>query len=248
MANEFIAALVVTISSTPHTICFVWRAITLIYWLLTTIGGFWDDHNIRVKFVVLTLSLQEFVEWPIPHLPSNGSVVVAIKVMHQGLLCVLLYLVHDMPEKDMLKMTLRHRVCYSVVVENCVAFNLTWNYVQTATLVSALLVQDTDIGPDAVVSLNLVLLAICVLVTVTVELVFLGKLRWTAAGHFPIQVWVSFLYYRSFLDGRIVWVLLVVNALLVIIKFTPEKCKYHKCVVERMGEEEEDADEKLLEV
>ncbi|XP_019632924.1 PREDICTED: uncharacterized protein LOC109476433 [Branchiostoma belcheri] len=177
-------------------------------------------------------------------LPLQRPCCVAIKFVHQILLCALLFLVHNMSEKQMSRMSLRHRVCYALLVENCVAYNLTWNYAQTSTLLGALLVQDFGVGPDTVSTLLLVLLAICVLATVSVELVFLNKLRWTTAGHFPIQMWVYYLYQGSVLDGRMVWVLLVTNALLVIIKFTPEKYKYHRCVVERI--EEDDSDENLL--
>ncbi|KAI8508628.1 hypothetical protein Bbelb_137270 [Branchiostoma belcheri] len=244
MANEFIIALAGSILSTPNTIGFAWRALCLVYWLLATMRSFWDDHDTKLGFVMTAVCLRELVAWPIPYFPYNGLAVVAIKFIHQILLCVLLFLVHSMSEKQMSRMSLRHRVCYALLVENCVAYNMTWNYAQTSTLLGALLVQDFGVGPDTVSTLLLVLLAICVLATVSVELVFLNKLRWTAAGHFPIQMWVYYLYQGSVLDGRMVWVLLVTNALLVIIKFTPEKCKYHRCVAERM--EEDDSDENLL--
>ncbi|XP_066274775.1 uncharacterized protein [Branchiostoma lanceolatum] len=226
MTSEFDAALFLTMLSFPNTICITWKALSLLYWFVATQRDLWNDSGNAFGHLLTVMGLSALTEGPIACFPFDRPAIVSMKVLNQGLLCILLFLVHNMREERVGKMSASHRMCYALLVENGAAFNLSWNYVQTATLATALLAQGFGVGPDVVSSLDLVLLAIYVLFTVSVELVFLRKFRWTLAAHIPIQLWVFTFYQNSVLDGKTVCVLVVLNALLVLKKITPEKCKY----------------------
>ncbi|XP_066274776.1 uncharacterized protein [Branchiostoma lanceolatum] len=226
MTSEFDAALFLTMSSFPNVICTMWKALSLLYWYLATQRGLWNDKGNDLGHLLTVVGLSALTEGPIAYFPFNRPAVVTMKVLNQGLLCMLLFLVHNMREERVGKMSASHRMYYALLVENGAAFNLSWNYVQTATLTTALLTQGFGVGPDVLLSMDLILLAICVLFTVSLELVFVRKFRWTLAAHIPIQLWVFTFYQNSVLDGKTVCVLVVLNALLVLKKITSEKCKF----------------------
>ncbi|XP_066271188.1 uncharacterized protein [Branchiostoma lanceolatum] len=244
MTSEFVDALFVTVLSFPNTICVMWKLLSLLYWFLATQRGLWNDSGNAFGHLLTVMGLSALTEGPIAYFPFNRPAVVAMKVLNQGLLCILLFLVHNMREERTCKMSASHRMCYALLVENGAAFNLSWNYVQTATLATAS--QGFGVGPDVVSSLDLVLLAICVLFTVSVELVFLRKFRWTLAAHIPIQLWVLTFYQNSVLDGKTVCVLFVLNALLVLKKITSEKCKFLTFSLER--NQDKDVEQQPLEL
>eukprot|EP00058_Branchiostoma_floridae_P020766 XP_002606256.1 hypothetical protein BRAFLDRAFT_123704 [Branchiostoma floridae] len=167
MASEFHAALDWTILSVPNTICVYWRALSLLYCAVAALTS--GDSTSTYGVLLTGLSLMEI---PIVYFRYGHFVVVTTKILNQAMLCVMLILVHNIREKREVPMSVRHRVCYSLLVENCAAYNLTWNYIQTVVLASAMLAQDFGVGPQAVSSVNLVLFSICVLFTMSIELVF----------------------------------------------------------------------------
>ncbi|CAH1255323.1 Hypp1512 [Branchiostoma lanceolatum] len=246
MTSEFDAALFLTMLSFPNTICITWKALSLLYWFVATQRDLWNDSGNAFGHLLTVMGLSALTEGPIACFPFDRPAIVSMKVLNQGLLCILL--VHNMREERTCKMSASHRMCYALLVENGAAFNLSWNYVQTATLVSALLAQGFGVGPDVVSSLDLVLLAIYVLFTVSVELVFLRKFRWTLAAHIPIQLWVLTFYQNSVLDGKAVCVLFVLNALLVLKKITPERFKFLTFSLEKNQDKDVEQQPSELEV
>ncbi|XP_066274777.1 uncharacterized protein [Branchiostoma lanceolatum] len=246
MTSEFDAALFLTMLSFPNTICITWKALSLLYWFVATQRDLWNDSGNVFGHLLTVVGLSALTEGPIAYFPFNRPAVVTMKVLNQGLLCILLFLVHNMREERVGKMSASHRMCYALLVENGAAFSLSWNYVQTATLTTALLTQGFGVGPDVLLSLDLILLAICVLFTVSLELVFLRKFRWTLAAHIPIQLWVLTFYQNSVLDGKTVCVLFVLNALLVLKKITSEKCKFLTFSLEK--NQDKDVEQQPLEL
>ncbi|XP_035667441.1 uncharacterized protein LOC118410068 [Branchiostoma floridae] len=200
--------------------------VPLLYLVAAVLGGLWDDnvHFYRLLKLTKWICLSVLMEAPVLVCPSNHIAVVAARVLNQGFLCALFFLVHYIREKREPPMSLRHRVCYALLVENCAAYSLTWNYVQTAMLAGALLAEDFGAGPQAVWFLHLVLLVICALFIASVELIYPCTYQWTVAAHLPIQIWVYYLYQYSAIDGKTVCALTAFDALLLLCKiFAPEK-------------------------
>ncbi|KAI8482123.1 hypothetical protein Bbelb_401130 [Branchiostoma belcheri] len=243
MSAESDVALSLNLLSVPHVLSVMWRTVSLLYWYEATQRGLWDGSGRDLGRLLTGLCLSELADGPIAYFPFNRAAVLVIKVLNQGLLCSLLFQVHSMRESRAVPMSGRHRVCFALMVENCAAFRLSWNYVQTAELASGLLSQVLGLGPAVLPPLHLALLAACVLATAYTELAFLQKFRWTFAAHIPIQLWAASLYQQSALSGRILCVLVVLNALLVVKKLVACKetaPKKHQCL--------KDVDEQLLEV
>ncbi|KAI8521431.1 hypothetical protein Bbelb_011850 [Branchiostoma belcheri] len=201
MAAESDVALSLNLLSVPHVLCVMWRVVSLLYWYEATQGGLWDGRGRDLGRLLTMLCLSELAEGPIAFFPFNRAAVLVIKVLNQGLLFSLLFLVHGLRESQAVPM-------------------VSWNYVQTAELAIGLFSQVLGLGPATLPPLHLALLAACVLATAYTELAFLQKFRWTFAAHIPIQLWAASLYQQSALSGRIVCVLAVLNALLVVKKLT----------------------------
>ncbi|CAH1267513.1 Hypp3762 [Branchiostoma lanceolatum] len=232
-------------SDVPTIICVVWKALALVYWAKMYKRESWDDVPPEAELVIWTFGASVMTDWGMTLFVMDLTYAVLAKVLNQCFLIGYLLVAHRVLEKQVSgQMTLRHRVCYALLVENCVAFNLTWNYVQTATLVSSLLARDFDIGPDAVVSVNLVLLAICVLVTVTVELVFRGKFRWTVASFPPLLIWAFNLRRVGDLDDTFPYALLVLAALLLVTKIAPVA----RPDFPQEGKQEHNVEDQMLEI
>ncbi|XP_019620018.1 PREDICTED: uncharacterized protein LOC109466705 [Branchiostoma belcheri] len=244
MAAESDVALSLNLLSVPHVLCVMWRVVSLLYWYEATQGGLWGGRGRDLGRLLTMLCLSELAEGPIAFFPFNRAAVLVIKVLNQGLLFSLLFLVHGLRESQAVPMSGRHRLCFALMVENCAAYRLSWNYVQTAELAIGLFSQVLGLGPAVLPPLQLALLAACVLATAYTELAFLQKFRWTFAAHIPIQLWAASLYQQSALSGRIVCVLVVLNALLVVKKLTvackETAPKKQQCLT--------DGDEQLLEV
>ncbi|XP_019614822.1 PREDICTED: uncharacterized protein LOC109462705 [Branchiostoma belcheri] len=243
MSAESDVALTLGLLSVPHVLSVMWRVVSLLYWYEATQRGLWDGSGRDLGRLLTGLCLSELADGPIAYFPFNRAAVLVIKVLNQGLLFSLLFQVHSMRESRAVPMSGRHRVCFALMVENCAAFRLSWNYVQTAELAIGLLSQVLGLGPAVLPPLHLALLAACVLATACTELAFLQTFRWTFAAHIPTLLWAASLYQQSALSGRILCVLGVLNALLVFKKLLACKetaPKKHQCLT--------DVDEQLLEV
>jgi len=247
MTIEFDLALVLTIRSVLNTTCVLWRILSMLYWMVATQKGLWNNSGSAFGLLLAVVGLNGLTDWPIEHFHFNSQLVVIMEVLNQVLLYVLVFLVHNMREERAIPMSIRHRVCYALLVENAVAFSLTLNYVQTATLATTLLAQHFGFETEFVSSLHLIFFAICVMSTVSVEFVYLHKFRWTVAAYVPIQLWASKLYHQSAINGKIVCVLIALNALLVFIKLVPEKCNYY-LTFSLKNNQDEGTDQRALKV
>eukprot|EP00058_Branchiostoma_floridae_P012719 XP_002598207.1 hypothetical protein BRAFLDRAFT_69542 [Branchiostoma floridae] len=210
-------------SDAPTIVCVVWKAAALIYWLRDS----WENIFTPPipELVVGTFGISALYDWVSTVVPLDLPYAVLVKVLNQCVLIGCLLVAHktleNLEKQVSHQIPLCHRACYALLVENCVAFNLTWNYVQTAALVSELLVQDFHIVPDTAVTLHLVLLAIGVLVTTTVELVFRDKFRWTVASFPPLLIWAFCLRRASGVDDTFLYGLLALTALVMLAKVAP---------------------------
>ncbi|KAI8494116.1 hypothetical protein Bbelb_284630 [Branchiostoma belcheri] len=165
MSAESDVALTLSLLSVPHVLSVMWRTVSLLYWYEATQRGLWDGSGRDLGRLLTGLCLSELADGPIAYFPFNRAAVLVIKVLNQGLLFSLLFQVHSMRESRAVPMSGRHRVCFALMVENCAAFRLSWNYVQTAELASGLLSQVLGLGPAALPPLHLALPAACMLLT-----------------------------------------------------------------------------------